>query len=115
MPESLRVLLRRPGNTVNALRMGVCLTYALAQIRRFHTKTAAGRLQSMQSIDWETHAAGTHPTWSFDAKTNTLVIRADHYRPGDAHCCISAIDVVTFRLDGARFTQTAITTAPVNR
>lgn len=67
-----------------------------------------GRLQSLQSIDWETHSAGTQPTWSFNPKRSTLVIRSDHYMPGDAHCCISATDVVTFQWDGKQFHMTGI-------
>jgi len=59
---------------------------------------------------WETHNAGPRPTWSFDPKTNILVVRSDHYRPGDAHCCISAVDVVTFRWTGTPFVHTGITT-----
>ncbi len=69
-----------------------------------------GRLHSVQSIDWSTHSAGPRPTWSFEPKTHTLVIRSDHYRPGDAHCCISAVDVVTYRWNGALFVQTGLTT-----
>lgn len=71
---------------------------------------SAGHLHSVQSIDWSTHNAGPRPTWSFDPKTNTLVIRSDHYRPGDAHCCISAVDVVTFAWYGEKFAQTGAKT-----
>ena len=69
-----------------------------------------GRLHSVQSINWETHSAGPRPTWSFEPKSSTFVVRSDHYMPGDAHCCISAVDVVTFHWDGKQFTQTGIKT-----
>jgi hypothetical protein len=78
-------------------------------------KVSNGRLQSVQSISWSTHNAGLRPTWSFDPKTNKLVIRSDHYRPGDAHCCISAVDVVTYHWNGTQFDRTGITTELLRR
>lgn len=69
-----------------------------------------GRLRSVQEIGWDTHFQAGQPTDSFDPRTNTLVIRSTHYIPGDAHCCVSALDVVAFRWDGNRFVQTGIQT-----
>ena len=69
-----------------------------------------GHLRSVQKIGWDTHFQAGQPTHSFDERTNTLVIRSAHYIPGDAHCCISAMDVVTFRWDGTRFAQSGIQT-----
>jgi hypothetical protein len=69
-----------------------------------------GHLRSTQKIDWDTHFQAGQPTQSFDPSTNTLVIRSAHYIPGDAHCCVSAMDIVTFRWDGARFVQSGIQT-----
>ena len=69
-----------------------------------------GQLRSVQKIDWDTHFQAGEPTDSFDPGTNTLVIRSAHYIPGDAHCCVSAMDVVTFRWDGTRFVQSSIQT-----
>ena len=69
-------------------------------------KVSNGRLQSLQSISWSTHSAGPRPTWSFDPKTNTVVIRSDHCRPGDAH--ISAVDVVTYRWNGTLSSRPAL-------
>lgn len=69
-----------------------------------------GRLRSVQTIGWDTHFQAGQPTDSFDPGTNTLVIRSAHYIPGDAHCCVSAMDVVTFRWDGTHFVQTGIQT-----
>jgi hypothetical protein len=69
-----------------------------------------GHLRVVQEIGWDTHFQAGQPTESFDANTNTLVIRSAHYIPGDAHCCVSAMDVVTFRWDGTRFVQAGIQT-----
>lgn len=71
---------------------------------------SGSHLRFAQEIDWDTHFQAGQPTESFDASTNTLVIRSAHYIPGDAHCCVSAMDVVTFRWDGTRFVQTGIQT-----
>jgi hypothetical protein len=71
---------------------------------------SGGHLRSVQKIDWDTHFQAGQPTDSFDPSTNTLVIRSAHYIPGDAHCCVSAMDVVTFRWDGTSFIQTGIQT-----
>jgi hypothetical protein len=70
---------------------------------------SGGRLRLTQVIAWSTHA-GVRPASSFDATANVLLIRSDHYIPGDAHCCISAVDVVAFHWDGAHFVQTEIQT-----
>ena len=71
---------------------------------------SGNRLRVVQEINWDTHFEASRPTESFDPTTNTLVIRSAHYTPGDAHCCVSAVDVVTFRWDGHRFVQTGIQT-----
>jgi hypothetical protein len=69
-----------------------------------------GHLRSVQKIDWDTHFQAGQPTDSFDPGTNTLVIRSAHYIPGDAHCCVSAMDIVTFRWNGTRFVQAGVQT-----
>jgi len=69
-----------------------------------------GHLRSVQTIDWDTQFQSSQPAHSFDSRTNKLVIRSAHYIPGDAHCCVSAVDIVTFRWDGARFLQSGIET-----
>ena len=68
------------------------------------------RLQAVQEIGWDKQVQTDQPTESFDASTSTLVIRSAHYIPGDAHCCVSAMDVVTFRWDGTRFVQAGLQT-----
>jgi hypothetical protein len=57
---------------------------------------SGGRMRVVQEIDWDTYFDAGQPTHSFDPSTNTLVIRSAHYIPGDAHCCVSAMDAVTF-------------------
>jgi hypothetical protein len=69
-----------------------------------------GHLRSVQRIDWDTHFQAGQPTDSFDPGTNTLVIRSAHYIPGDAHCCVSAMDVVTFQWNGTHFVQADLQT-----
>ena len=68
------------------------------------------RLRIVQEIDWDTHFQADGSTETFDPKTNALVIHSAHYIPGDAHCCVSAMDVVTFHWDGTHFVQTGIAT-----
>jgi hypothetical protein len=69
-----------------------------------------GHLRIVQAIVWDTHFQAGQPTESFDPDANTLVIRSAHYIPGDAHCCVSAMDVVRFRWDGTHFVQTGLQT-----
>jgi len=69
-----------------------------------------GHLRAVQEIGWDTHLQAGQPTNSFDMSTNTLVIRSAHYIPGDAHCCVSAMDIVTFKWDGTRLVQSDIQT-----
>ena len=71
---------------------------------------ASGKLTKLQEIDWDTHSAGTAASYGFDTTKNTLVIRSSHYMPGDAHCCISAIDVVTFTWKADHFEQKSVLT-----
>jgi len=69
-----------------------------------------GHLRSVQEIGWDAHFQAGQPTDSFDMSMNTLVIRSAHYIPGDAHCCVSAMDIVTFKWDGTRLVQSVIQT-----
>jgi len=64
---------------------------------------SGSHLQVVQEIEWQTHAGGNE---SFDPTTNTLVVRSDHHVGGDGNCCLSALDVGTFKWDGSRFVQT---------
>ena len=73
-------------------------------------KIVNGRLQLTQTIDWDTHFQAGQPTAAFEASTNMLVIRSSHYIPGDAHCCVSAMDVVTFQWNGSAFKESDLRT-----
>lgn len=71
------------------------------------------RLKAVQQIDWDTDFGMTGPFsffGSLDDHTKTLTIREAHYLDFDAHCCVSAMDIVTFGWNGSRFVQTAIRT-----
>jgi hypothetical protein len=68
------------------------------------------RLRMVQQVDWDQHFDAGAPYESFNQETRTLVFRSAHYLPGDAHCCVSAMDVVTLHWDGTRFVQTAMST-----
>jgi hypothetical protein len=69
-----------------------------------------GTLRSTQKISWDTHFQAGRRFVTFDSATKALVIRSSHYLPGDAHCCVSAMDVVTFRWGGAAFLQVDLKT-----
>jgi len=71
-----------------------------------------GHLRVTQEMNWDTHFPTVQPTDSFDASTRTLLFRSAHYMPGDARCCVSAMDVVTLKWDGTRFVQTGLQTEP---
>ena len=66
------------------------------------------RLSEEQHLQWT--IVGRPPWYTFDAKTRKLTIRAAHYLEGDAHCCVSAVDIVTYRWDGTHFIEAEIRT-----
>ncbi len=80
-------------------------TEGLAKVFRLD----AGRLTIVPGLDWDEHF-DAKSKYSFDARTNTLVVRAAHYLPGDAHCCVSAMDVFTLRWAGTTFAQASMKT-----
>jgi hypothetical protein len=67
-------------------------------------------LRATQEIGWDTHFQAGQPFVTFDGDTNTLLIRSAHYIPGDAHCCVSAMDIVTFRWNGKAFVESDLQT-----
>jgi len=67
-------------------------------------------LRMIQEMGWDTHFDAGQPTESFDSSTGTLLIRTAHYIPGDAHCCVSAMDVITLQWNGTHFVQTGLQT-----
>jgi hypothetical protein len=85
---------------------GSTSSMGIAQLFRLSNRTLA----LLQRIQWNADARDEKYSelFTFDLKTRTMVIRSSHYMPGDAHCCISAVDVVTFRWNGARFEQSDV-------
>jgi hypothetical protein len=84
---------------------------AIAQV----LELSNGRLRLVQEIEVDVHFGRPQPTHSFAEATGVLVMNSTHYRPGDAHCCISAMDALTFKWNGRRFVQTAIETKVYSR
>ena len=66
---------------------------------------AKGQLRCRQVIRWDTHFAAGEATEVFYPNAGLLLIRSAHYLPGDAHCCVSAMDVVTFRWTHRQFVE----------
>ena len=69
-----------------------------------------GALRVIQEFSWDTHFTPDGPTESFDPLTQTLVVRSAHRLNGDAHCCVSAQDAVTFRWNGNQFVLASVNT-----
>jgi hypothetical protein len=63
------------------------------------------RLRVAQQIDWDEHFDTSQLYVSYDDKSKALVVRTAHYVPGDAHCCVSAMDVITLRWSGTKFVR----------
>ncbi len=66
-------------------------------------------LRVVQQLRWNEQFE-TREKYTFDAAARTLVARSAHYITGDAHCCISAMDIFTMKWDGSAFVQSAVTT-----
>ncbi len=47
------------------------------------------------SARWDEHFDTNKSYASFNEKSRTLIVRTAHYLPGNAHYCVSAIDVIT--------------------
>ena len=73
---------------------------------------SGGRLQIVQQIDWDWHYGGLYERFAklFDDKAAILTFPSAHYLDGDAHCCVSAIDIVEMRWNGRRFIRSATRT-----
>ena len=78
-------------------------TQGIAQVFQLREQ----HLTLLQQIDWDEHFDWGRPYAAFDEESGMLVVRSTHYLPGDAHCCVSAMDVVTFRWKGGRFEKSA--------
>jgi hypothetical protein len=68
------------------------------------------KLRVTQQIDWDEHFDSEKPMVVYDKTSGTLVARTAHYLPGDAHCCVSAVDVVTLRWDSTHFVRSGLRT-----
>jgi hypothetical protein len=68
------------------------------------------RLTIKQQLQWDEHFDTGKPYASFNVKSATLIVRTAHYLPSDAHCCVSALDVITLRWNGSRFVRKSIRT-----
>jgi hypothetical protein len=68
------------------------------------------KLRVVQEISADEHYGGPFFPHPFNEATQTLVMHSAHYQKGDAHCCVSAMDVITYKWNGSRFIQTSIDT-----
>jgi hypothetical protein len=72
---------------------------------------SGGQLTLTQQIQYDRDALRTERHhYFFDPKRGILIIHASHYMPGDAHCCISAVDSVIFRWTGPKFVRRGVKT-----
>jgi len=67
-------------------------------------------LSIQQQIDYNTHFGGAETYQKFSPEDHQFAVRSSHYLPGDAHCCISAYDELTFRWTGAEYQLARIET-----
>ncbi len=67
------------------------------------------QLNVVQQIRWNEQIE-TKEKYSFDAASKTLTIRSAHYLTGDAHCCISAMDIFTLQWKDGALVQTGVKT-----
>jgi hypothetical protein len=70
------------------------------------------RLKVVQQLYWDQHFDTEQPYFSFDEKSETLVVRTAHYLVwkngiSDSHCCVSAMDVIDLRWSGSRMLRKA--------
>jgi hypothetical protein len=65
-------------------------------------RLSAHSLRVVQQLRWNEQFE-TREKYTFDTKTNTLFVRSAHYMEGDAHCCVSAMDVFTLEWNGDAF------------
>ncbi len=80
-------------------------TDGYAQVFRY----SGHSLRVTQQLRWNEEFE-TKEKYTFDAAGKTLIARSTHYMEGDAHCCVSAMDVFTLRWNGSAFVQKAVTT-----
>ncbi len=79
-----------------------------AQVWRLQDK----KLTIVQQIQFNTHFGEEKPVFAFKKRSGMLTVRASHYLPGDSHCCISAVDDLTFRWEDGLFKLVKIESKP---
>jgi len=72
-------------------------------------RLANHELRVIQQLRWNEQFE-TKEKYSFDAATKTLTARSAHYLTGDAHCCISAMDIFTLQWKDGALIQTGVKT-----
>jgi hypothetical protein len=68
----------------------------------------AHQLKLVQQFSWDEHFETDNQYASFDKRSQSLTVRSGHYLPGDAHCCVSANDVVTLGWNGQRLVKKSL-------
>ena len=80
-------------------------TDGFAQVFRL----ANHQLRVIQQLRWNEQFE-TKEKYAFDAAARNLTVRSAHYLSGDAHCCVSAMDVFTLQWDGSAFVPASVKT-----
>lgn len=73
-----------------------------AQIWELHGK----QLKIIQQLRFNIHLLEGEDSYSYDAAQKVLTAHATHYFPGEAHCCASASDELTYRWSDNEFRLT---------
>jgi hypothetical protein len=73
-----------------------------AQIWELH----GNQLKIIQQLRFNIHRLEVEDSYSYDLAQKILKARATHYLPGEAHCCASAYDELTFHWSGTEFKLT---------
>lgn len=66
-------------------------------------------LRVVQQLRWNEQVE-TKDKYTFDPTTKTLTARSAHLLPGDAHCCVSAVDIFALQWKDGLFVQTSVKT-----
>ena len=67
------------------------------------------QLSAVQQLRWNEQFEAKEK-YAFDAASKTLSVRSAHHLTGDAHCCISAMDIFTLQWKDGAFAQTGVKT-----
>lgn len=105
--------LDRPGSTKMRVLVIASLHTVAAGSSEHHLaqvfEWSGGRLSVVQEISADSHVQiGRNKYAVFNPKKQELMVRTSHYLDLDARCCVSAVDVVTYRWDGHQFTEQSV-------